>query len=193
MMKYEVSVKQYVDFFNTLPTTAGDVSKSNRRPTNTTSNRHNFTWDGNVISDAAFTGSGDRAQNYISWFDALSYMDWAGLRPMTEMEYEKACRGNHSSFGPNYPIRGEFAWGNATAVAGATLVNDNTSTERLSSASATTNCNCTTTPNGPMRVGVYGDRTPQPTTNPRQLTGASYYGVMDLTGNLSEFAVATMV
>ena len=193
MMKYEVSVKQYVDFFNTLPTAAGDVSKSNRMPTSTTANRHNFTWDGNVISDASFTGSGDRAQNYISWFDALSYMDWAGLRPMTEMEYEKACRGNHASFGPNYPIRGEFAWGNTNSVAGATLINDNTSTERLSSAAATTNCNCTTSPNGPVRVGLYADRSPQPTTNPRQLTGASFYGVMDLTGNLREFAVATMV
>jgi formylglycine-generating enzyme required for sulfatase activity len=193
MMKYEVSVKQYVDFFNTLPTSAGDVSKTNRRPTNTTANRHTFTWDGNVISDASFTGSGDRAQNYISWFDALSYMDWAGLRPMTEMEYEKACRGNHSSYGPNYPARGEFAWGNTSVTAGGTLTTDNTATERLSSSTATNNCNCSTSPGGAVRVGLYADRSPQPTVNPRRLTGASFYGVMDLTGNVREFAVSTMV
>ena len=30
---------------------------------------------------------------HISWSDMSAYLDWSGLRPMTELEYEKACRG----------------------------------------------------------------------------------------------------
>ena len=30
---------------------------------------------------------------YISWPDLLAYADWAALRPITELEYEKAARG----------------------------------------------------------------------------------------------------
>jgi hypothetical protein len=38
---------------------------------------------------------------WLSWADAAAYMAWAGLRPMTEMEYEKAMRG------PRQPIPDE--------------------------------------------------------------------------------------
>ncbi|MCS7153885.1 MAG: hypothetical protein NZ989_08070, partial [Bacteroidia bacterium] len=44
-----------------------------------------------------------RAMGNLSYTDLLSYLDWAGLSPMTEFEYEKACRG------PNIPIAGEYA------------------------------------------------------------------------------------
>ena len=37
-----------------------------------------------------------------------TYLDWAGLRPMTELEYEKICRG------PSAPVAGEYAWGSTT-------------------------------------------------------------------------------
>lgn len=37
----------------------------------------------------------------------LRYLNWAGLRPMSELEYEKACRG------PLFPVMEERAWGNA--------------------------------------------------------------------------------
>ena len=30
---------------------------------------------------------------WLSWADSAAYMAWAGLRPMTELEYEKAMRG----------------------------------------------------------------------------------------------------
>ncbi len=39
--------------------------------------------------------------------DCLAYSAWTGLRPMTELEYEKACRG------PLTPVPGEYAWGTA--------------------------------------------------------------------------------
>jgi len=37
--------------------------------------------------------------------DGIDFAGWAGLRPMTELEYEKACRG------PVKPIPDEYAWG----------------------------------------------------------------------------------
>lgn len=39
--------------------------------------------------------------------EALAYTAWAGLRPMTELEFEKAGRGAIK------PVPGEFAWGTA--------------------------------------------------------------------------------
>jgi len=33
------------------------------------------------------------ACNLLSWWDGAKFAAWAGLRPMSELEYEKACRG----------------------------------------------------------------------------------------------------
>ena len=43
--------------------------------------------------------------NYLTWTEGLQYANWAGLRLMTELEYEKACRG------PLKPVPNEYAWG----------------------------------------------------------------------------------
>src|SRR5690606_15837112 len=45
------------------------------------------------------------ACNYLNWADFLSYLDWAALRPMTELEFEKASRG------PLAAVTDEYAWG----------------------------------------------------------------------------------
>jgi hypothetical protein len=45
------------------------------------------------------------ACNYLSWTEGLQYANWAGLRLMTELEYEKACRG------PLKAVPNEYAWG----------------------------------------------------------------------------------
>ena len=46
--------------------------------------------------------------NYVSFTDGLAFTDWAALRPITELEYEKAARG------PSEPIDAEFVWGTNT-------------------------------------------------------------------------------
>jgi len=43
--------------------------------------------------------------NYLSWSEGLQYANWAGLRLMTELEYEKSSRG------PLKPVPNEYAWG----------------------------------------------------------------------------------
>lgn len=52
----------------------------------------------------------DLAVNFVSVYDLLAYAEFAGLRPMTEFEYEKACRG------PREPVNNEYAWGSVTMV-----------------------------------------------------------------------------
>jgi hypothetical protein len=43
--------------------------------------------------------------HYIPYQGAPGFAAWSGLRPMTELEYEKACRG------PVKPVADEFPWG----------------------------------------------------------------------------------
>ena len=40
---------------------------------------------------------------YMNWQDLASYLDWSGLRPMSEFEYEKACRGTLTAVPFEYP------------------------------------------------------------------------------------------
>ena len=46
----------------------------------------------------------DLPRSYISWPEILAVTAWAGLRPITDLEYEKACRG------PRAVARAEDAW-----------------------------------------------------------------------------------
>ena len=50
----------------------------------------------------------DIAMPFTSMYDLLAYADFAGLRPMTELEYEKACRGDRPV------VNNEYAWGSVT-------------------------------------------------------------------------------
>ena len=118
------------------------------------------------------------ACNYMIGADMLAYLDWSGLRPMSELEYEKACRT------PNRVIPGEYAWNTASiaslggqaGLAGATM-----GTEDESPVNVNTNANSGTPSFGPVRCGSFGTSS----TNQEQ-SGGSFYGVMELSGNLGE-------
>lgn len=181
LMKYEITQGQYVDFLNTIPSTA----QTNRYLGyyNSYRNRDNNT---GTPPNIFITDRPDRAQNYLSWRDLSAYLDWAALRPMSELEYIKACRGE----GP--VISGEYAWGSTTIIE----ENSITTPENGTEIGNTTNSNCNyngATWNitggdggqGPYRVGMFA----LPTAN-RITAGAGYYGNMELSGNVEEIVVA---
>jgi formylglycine-generating enzyme required for sulfatase activity len=119
------------------------------------------------------------AMSQLNWLDGCAYMDWSGLRPMTELEFEKACRGNQ------FAVTGEYAWGNTTVTAAANITNPGTNQE----ISNTTNANAVYgnvgAVQGPMRVGAHSVN-----ATTRQKAGATYYGIMEMSGNLWERAVS---
>ncbi|MCK9211026.1 MAG: SUMF1/EgtB/PvdO family nonheme iron enzyme [Ignavibacteriaceae bacterium] len=96
-MKYEISQQGYVDFLNSLTQTQATTRKETF-----SSNRYAIT--GAAIGSYATTNP-YVACNELTWADVAAYLDWSGLRPMTELEFEKACRGTIAA------VANECAWG----------------------------------------------------------------------------------
>ncbi len=179
MMKYEITQEQYADFLNTLT----DAQKSNRYYDYFNQYRHFiklvngvYGCDGNNndILNEADDGQ-NIACNYLSWADGTAYADWSGMRPMTELEFEKACRGTVA------PVANEYAWGNTVIVHATGTANERTATEQTTPDNANCVYDYYTGVQGPVRVGNFAR-----TNSTRQSAGASYYGIMELSGNLSE-------
>lgn len=123
-----------------------------------------------------------RACNFLAWADLLALLDWAALRPMTEWEFEKACRG------PEVPVPGGFAWGTASAVDANTLTADGTATESVSETAtpvAGLASHGYAGPQGPLRNGFGGSP-----VSDRLQAGGSYYGLWEMSGNVWELTVA---
>jgi formylglycine-generating enzyme required for sulfatase activity len=178
-MKYEVTQQQYVDFLNTLTQMQATARKANE-----STNRYAIT--GSTVGSYA-TNNPNVACNYLSWADDAAYADWSGLRPMTELEFEKACRG------PLAAVTGEYAWGTADVASSAyTLSNAATASEGIATNYSTTagNAMYTTTKvtiGGPVRVGIFAANG---SNSGRVSAGASYWGIMELSGNVWERPVA---
>jgi formylglycine-generating enzyme required for sulfatase activity len=114
---------------------------------------------------------------FLSWSDGAAFSDWAGLRPCTEPEYEKAARGNLP------PRLDEYAWGNARAAWAGGLAYAGTDLERVVSGNVHGNDSLRLA--GPLRVGA--------TARPASGTvgsGISPTGVYDLSGNVWEQVVS---
>lgn len=207
-MKYEISQGQYVNFLNTLSRpsqknrTASDpvdaipnyyvmsaesqLSRSNRNTITAPSASNGSHYPITFVAGRPY-----RAMNYMSWMDLAAFADWAALRPMSEIEYEKLCRG------PLYPVDGEYAWG-STAIIFFDLSGAEDGTEYAEAGKSTgspANYNNNTFANGdggtgPWRVGAapagqggtygYADRANN---------ASGYYGNADLSGNVWERTV----
>jgi formylglycine-generating enzyme required for sulfatase activity len=127
----------------------------------------------------------------INWQDHCAYLDWCALRPMTELEFEKICRGTNNA------SPGEYAWGtNTVDTTVFTFSNFNTTSEvitnSVSMGSANfdiRNYNTSQGSNiqlGPLRSGVFAT-----SSSGRSSSGGSFYGVMEMSGNLYELVVTT--
>ena len=172
-MKYEVSQGQYADFLNKLT----GVQATNNYPTGAAGN-YRWTITGTYPSYVA--AALDRACGHLIWPYGTAYAAWAGLRPMTELEFEKACRGSA------LPVANEYAWGSTsltqlTGVTGA----DGSGSETPSPASANGLYGNQGALQGPARVGIYATAGAT-----RAAAGAGYYGVMELSGNAMEQCVS---
>lgn len=183
MAKYEMSEGQYVDFLNMLAV----EQAASRFPDLMGKDRHGI--DGQISFDA-LTGvfsseAPTRACGFYlfqeAWKDAVSYADWVALRPASEMEFEKAGRG------PNPVVNQEFPWGITNFPSCFTsLLDAGTEMERPGTPDDA-NANVSfCTPDGPIRVGAFA-------TNGagRVKSGAGYYGVMDLAGNVIDRVVSS--
>ena len=174
-MKYEISQQQYADFLNSLTATQA----SSRYSSASSGYRYGIS----VASGVYNTTNPYVACNWMNWDDGAAYSDWAGLRPLTEMEFEKACRGTVT------PVADEYAWG-TTTIAGLayTLANPGASNEGIatnysSDAGNASYGNTDGSIDGPIRVGIFAANS---LNSGRITAGVSYYGIMELSGNLWE-------
>ena len=130
-MKYEITQEQYKEFLNCLDRTQQnsrtytDISGTSTSNVFVLTNTSTITYRNNIKCDASFPATGaitfyndldndgiyDEANDgqgvaayNINPDDLLAYLDWSGLRPMTDLEYEKACRGTATS------VADEYAW-----------------------------------------------------------------------------------
>ncbi len=185
LMKYEVTEGQWVDFFNSLTATqksARDLTGVNGKNSDSVVNRNTISWSS---GDAATTRP-NRACNYLSWMDLCAYADWAGLRPMTELEFEKASRG------PDAAFRGDTVDGTGSLVIATSISGSEDGTETIANPGANvimsnegfTGFDGGDGGSGPVRSGILATA-----NSTRAESGAGYYGNMELAGNVYERSV----
>lgn len=200
-MKYEITQEQYAEFLNSLlpqqqvsriSAVAANKYMSNTSNTSAPLFRNGIRcktaptatiigeWGCDLNNNGTFNETDDGqniACNYLSWDDALAYADWAGLRPMTELEFEKSCRGP-------FMLANEYAWGTTNADSVLTIANAGTANETSGTIAANAVFGNNANVQGPMRVGCFATG-----SSAREGAGASYYGIMELSGNLWEQVV----
>lgn len=214
-MKYSLTSQQYVDFLNTLTRNqqksrvASDISEDEIKKYYVMSNTNeeferqtivcNKRGNGEEKPIKFYTYAPQRGCNIMGWGDVTAYAAWSGLRPVTELEYEKACRGIAE------PVSKEFAWGTTNigrvdSFSGA----DGSGIEIKLPESGIVNCNfgCGIAPFeidtvkepknpgffGPVTVGLFSNSQNEGVSE-RENNGASFYNVMELSGNLWEQCV----
>ena len=199
-MKYEISQEQYAAFLNTLTYTQQTV-RMGANPSSVIGTAAMGAGGRNgleiqtpgVVSNVPAIIACDLNNNnvyneandgqniacgFLSWQDLIAYLDWAAMRPMTEFEFEKLCRGTESYF-PG----GEYAWGTLSLVSAVSSSLNNAGAANETSTSFGAGL-CAYQPGaGPLRCGFAAGLTT------RQQAGAGFYGNMELSGNVWEQCV----
>ncbi len=211
-MKYEISQEQYVDFLNALTynqqkahtvtdpisavgSYAMGSSYLNRNGIRIVTSGNNSAIPAVYACDATpgvennIDDGQNVAMNVINWADVSAYLDWAALRPMSELEFEKTCRGVGQA-----RVAGEYPWGTTEInyTNGGGIINSLKPNESYSTVSNGL-CNVSVwsgyTEIGvgmPLRVGLSATG-----TSGRASAAASFYGAKEMGGNVSEVVVNT--
>jgi hypothetical protein len=194
-MKYEVTQDQYAAFLTAIDSTQL-LARISSMPTSTHVFRNGITGTaaGNITTLNPYLPCDD-----LDWLSLTAYLDWAALRPMTELEFEKACRGTA------VPVRNEFAWGTNSLfnydpvtitvttgnpyTLGNPIAKDEgiaTNYSNLGNAVWYASEPYAGSSAGPLRAGIFAGNTGN---SGRVTAGASFYGIMEMTGNLKEQVV----
>lgn len=208
VMKYEISQGQYVDFLNSLnrqqqanrvaaAVGGGITSLTNRYVLSNSSslqNRNGLRADATLPAQGRLTFYNDLndngtpneaadgqfvACNYLSWADVAAYLDWSALRPLSELEFEKAARGQLAT------VANEYAWGSVIDTAASGISNAGANNEQANNAAANAVYGNQGSVQGPLRVGSFA----RSETSRRQ-AGSGHWGITELSGNVWERTVS---
>lgn len=204
IMRYEITQQQYVDFLNCLSRTAQnnrtgtDISGTaitNRyvmSNSSTLQGRNGIRCDATLPAGGPVTfycdldgdgignGSNDGqniSANYLLPADLMAFLDWAGLQPLNEMQYEAVCRGTDPA------VAGEYAWGTIEFTAASLNGPEGGPEEEPTNVGSN---GLFRRSNSPMRTGAAATA-----TTDRVQAGASFWGVMDLSGNAGEMVIGS--
>jgi formylglycine-generating enzyme required for sulfatase activity len=174
LMKYEITQGQYAEFLNML----SPAQVQNRFNPSITENRYTITGSYPLLT----SNRPSRACNFLAYIDGAAYADWASLRPISEFEFEKACRGTAS------PVPGEKAWGNNQIFIDGDLSGLEDGSETVTGLNVNADSILFINGDGgygPIRSGIFAA-----TINTRQGSGGTFYGVMEMSGNVFECVVS---
>jgi formylglycine-generating enzyme required for sulfatase activity len=181
--KYEINQAQWVEFLNDL--SPDQLTLFYPDATRALQQELAYFRSGIRINESGSfsTSTPYRAMGGLNWQDILAYLDWACLRPMSETEFEKACRG------PLPPLSKEFAWGTQHISITDSLSQDGNQDEGVKVLPATQQSGWANAArpfgqpyvNGPVRQGFAATA-----TSGRVQAGAGFYGNFELSGNVWE-------
>lgn len=201
-MKYEITQEQYKNFLNKL-TRAQQKALVHAAGTNASyfamfgtasiTNRNGIrcsaeVGEGPIVFGCDFNGNGifdeeddgqDLPCNSLNSYRVPAYLAWAGLRPFSELEYEKACRG------PKYPVLYEYAWGGTDRTWSTNYVGQDGSGTTTALPTNANHMRWTSSGFLILRAGIFA--TP---TSSRTKAGAGYYGAMELSGSMDESVIS---
>lgn len=190
-MKYEVSQAQFVAFLNTISQEQATWIINRINNSIAPNVGPGLTWDGTpeffryelLGNHPNFETANEYAPMiFLNWSVMATYLDFIGLRPLSELEFEKACRG------PINPVVGEYAWGTSAINLDALTLSDY---QQDSEGIATGYVNdgvsgqCVVQDGNQdipylTRVGIFASH---PLNSNRISSGATYWGIMEMSGN----------